>query len=282
MGMDKEIIRYTTVNGITVIDNPAADFPSHWHNAGEFTLILKDGCRFRVADKEYEPKAGDLLLIWPRELHEVLNIPHKGSMFIQFASSLIENNSDLAAASRFFTDIHLISHEDEPELTDKIKEDMLAVRDLYNNKRHFIETRCKLLVYDSLLKIGEYVMNEHREFIGNDRFSEKSWDYIRAACNFISEHSSEDITQAEVADYVGLSTFYFSKLFNEYMGTSFPEFLSGIRVQNVINLLLNENLSITECAFMAGFQSTTRFNKAFREVTGCTPREYRKMHAINV
>ena len=81
---------------------------------------------------------------------------------------------------------------------------------------------------------------------------------------------------------MGLSTFYFSKLFNEYMGTSFPEYLSGIRVQNVINLLLNENLSITECAFMAGFQSTTRFNKAFREVTGSTPREYRKMHAINV
>ena len=84
-----------------------------------------------------------------------------------------------------------------------------------------------------------------------------------------------------VAEHVGLSPFYFSKLFNEYMGISFPDYLSGIRVQNAINLLLNDSLSITECAFMAGFQSTTRFNKLFREVTGTTPREYRKLHRVN-
>lgn len=280
--MDKEIIKYTEVNGITVIDNPSTDFPSHWHHAAEFTLVRKDGCRFRIADREYAPEAGDILLIWPRELHEVLNVPDKGSMFIQFSSTLIESNTDLAAAARFFRKIHLISRKKDPELTEKIQELILNIRDIYNNKRHFSETRCKMLVYELLLLIGEYAMNSHRELIGSERYSDKSWDYIRAACNYINEHSSEDISQTDIAEYIGLSSFYFSKLFNEYMGTSFPEYLSGIRVKNVINLLLNENLSVTECAFLAGFQSTTRFNKAFREVTGCTPREYRKLHAINV
>ena len=282
MSMDKEIIRYTEVNGITVIENPAADFPSHWHNAAEFTVILKDGCRFRIGDKEYAPNAGDILLIWPRELHEVLHIPPQGSMFIQFASSIIENNSDLAAASRLSSRFHLITHSETPDLNVQIKDRIFKIKDFYNNKQHFIETKCKLLVYEILLLIGEYVMNEQRVMIGNERFSDKSWDYIRAAFNYIAEHSSEDITQAEVAEQIGLSSFYFSKLFNEYTGMSFPSYLSGIRVQNVINLLLNEKLSVTECAFLAGFQSTTRFNKAFREVTGCTPREYRKMHAQNV
>lgn len=280
--MDKEIIKYTDVNGITVIDNPSTDFPSHWHHAAEFTLVRKDGCRFRIADQEYAPEAGDVLLIWPRELHEVLNVPDKGSMFIQFSSTLIESNTDLASAARFFRKIHLISHREEPELTEKIQDLILNIRDVYNNKRQFIETKCKMLVYELLLLIGEYAMNSHMELIGNGRYSDKSWDYIRAACNYINEHSSEDISQTDVAEHTGLSSFYFSKLFNEYMGTSFPEYLSGIRVKNVINLLLNENLSVTECAFLAGFQSTTRFNKAFREVTGCTPREYRKLHAINV
>lgn len=280
--MDKEIIKYTEVNGITVFEDPSPCFPSHWHNAAEFMIILKDGCSFRIGDTVYSPEAGDIVLIWPRELHEILNIPDRGSMFIQFTSALIESNSDLASASRFLSRYHLISCKEEPELNGKIKEHILNIRDLYNNKWHFSETKCKLQVYGILLLIGEHVMEEHRELIGSERFSDKSWDYIRAACNYINEHSTEDISQAQVAGTVGLSSYYFSKLFNEYMGVSFPEYLSGIRVRNVINLLLNEKLSITECAFMAGFQSTTRFNKAFREITGSTPREYRNLHAINV
>lgn len=280
--MDKEIIRYTEVNGITVIENPAADFPSHWHNAAEFTLILKDGCRFKIADRIYSPKAGDVLLIWPRELHEVLNIPPQGSMFIQFASSVIESNYDLTTASRFFSDYHLVTAEEAPDLNENLKEMIYKVKELYNNKQRFIETKCKILICESLIMIGERVMNDHRELIGSERFSDRAWEYVRAAGNYIIEHSSEDISQADVASYLGLSTYYFSKIFNEYTGTSFPAYLSRIRVQNAISLLLNEKLSITECAFISGFQSTTRFNKAFREVTGCNPREFRKMHARNV
>ena len=45
-----------------------------------------------------------------------------------------------------------------------------------------------------------------------------------------------------------------------------------------IALLTEDSLSITECAFMAGFQSTTTFNKVFLESMGCSPREYRKLH----
>ena len=83
---------------------------------------------------------------------------------------------------------------------------------------------------------------------------------------------------ADAAAQIGLSPYYFSKLFNEYTQMTFPAYLAGIRVQNAINLLANVRYSITDCAFMSGFQSTTTFNKIFREATGCTPREYRKLH----
>ncbi len=280
--MDREIINYTQVQGITVINaSLLEEFPSHWHNAAEFTVILKDNCRYKIGDKVYTADEGDILLVWPRELHELLHVPIEGSMFIQFSSSIIESHTDLAAASRFLTKCHLIKKNDNPELVSKLTKLFLQIKDIYNNKQHFVETRCKILIYDMLLLIGEYVFNEQREHIGLDNFSDRSWKYIKTALSFISEHSSEDITQLMVAEHVGLSPFYFSKLFNEYMGISFPDYLSGIRVQNAINLLLNDSLSITECAFMAGFQSTTRFNKLFREVTGTTPREYRKLHRVN-
>ena len=129
-----------------------------------------------------------------------------------------------------------------------------------------------------LLLIGEYTIKEKREQLGSRNFSDTSWNYIRTACAYISDHSTENITQAEVASETGLSPYYFSKLFKEYTQMSFPAYLSGIRVQNAITLLADSSLSITDCAFMSGFQSTTTFNKCFLEVTGCSPREYRRMH----
>ena len=90
-------------------------------------------------------------------------------------------------------------------------------------------------------------------------------------------NSSDDISQEDVSSHIGLSTYYFSRLFNQYMHMSFSSYLANLRVRNATNLLLNDELSITECAFMAGFQSTTSFNRVFHDVTGYSPREYKKM-----
>lgn len=280
--MEKEIIKYQHIHGISFTENGIpSSFPSHWHNAAEFILIIKDGCKYKIDGNLYAPEKGDILLVWPRELHEVVHIPQQGLVFIQFSSYLLESNSDLAAASHFLNECHIIKSKDNPELTAKIADLIYQIRDMQKNTQYFAETRCKLLVYEILLILGDFILKEYKQSLENENFSDRLWEYIRYACSYIAEHSAENITQAEVAEKTGLSQYYFSKLFNEYTKMSFPSYLAGIRVQNAINLLENESLSVTECAFEAGFQSTTTFNKLFHERTGCTPREYRKMHSQN-
>ncbi len=280
--MDKEIIRYSNIQGIALAEeNIPSSFPSHWHNAAEFVVVLKNGCRYRIGDTVYSPSAGDLLLIWPRELHEIVSNPENGVFFLQFASGLIENSADLSAASRFLKECHLISCKENPELVGQARELIDQLRDTYRKKQYFSETRCKLVIYNLLLLLGDHILLQHREHLGDEHFSDKSWAYIRSACSYISEHACENISQSEVASHTGLSPYYFSKLFHKYTQTTFPAYLSGIRVQKAINLLTDEDLSITECAFSAGFQSTTAFNKVFLEHTGLSPRQFRKLHRLN-
>ena len=190
----------------------------------------------------------------------------------------MESNADLTAAAGFLHDCQLIPAEKEPELAGKIRDLVYGIRDRYFDQQMFAETRCKMLVYEILVLVGEHVMRERREQIGSGRFSDRAWGYIRAACGYIAEHSAEEITQSEVAEKTGVSPYYFSKIFNEYTKTSFPTYLASIRVQNAIHLLADGSMSITDCAYAAGFQSTTSFNKLFHEMTGCSPREYRKLH----
>ncbi|MBQ1660865.1 MAG: helix-turn-helix transcriptional regulator [Treponema sp.] len=280
--MEKEIVRYPRIQGVSFTQGGTlGSFPQHWHNAAEFHLALKDGATYKIDGSTYRTEEGDILLIWPRELHEVVYCPKDGVDFIQFSSYLIESNSDFAAASHFLTECHLIRKKDNPALTEKISDLIFKIRDMHEQNNYFSVTRCKLLIYEFLLAIGDCILSERRENLRDEGFTDKLLGYIRFACSYITEHSAENITQAEVAEKTGLSQFYFSKLFNEYTKMSFPTFLAQIRVQSAINLLENESLSVTDCAFESGFQSTTTFNKIFHEITGCTPREYRKMHSRN-
>lgn len=280
--MNKEIINYSYIHGLSFAkDNVPRSYPEHWHNSAEFTLILEKGCEYTIGEERFYPDPGDILFVWPRELHEIRNAPPKGYILIQFSPTLVESSTDIVTAIRFLSKCHHISKKKDPELSKKLSDYISEFVTTYDSNLHFIETRCKIIIYNILLLVGEYILEEHRELVGNEQFSDATWEYIRTACSYISEHSSEDISQTEVASITGLSPFYFSKIFKEYTQMTFPAYLANIRVQNAINLLSNEQMSITDCAFMAGFQSTTTFNKIFRETTGCTPREYRKLHTVN-
>ena len=278
---EKEIIKYGSLSGISVTcENIPSVFPPHWHNAAEFTVTAKDNCRYRIQGTEYTAMKGDVVLAWPRQLHELIYVPKDGSAFIQFDSSLIENNLDLLSISRLLGNCRLIEHKKEPKLAEFIHTEFGNIRDIYQTGGPLSESRCKLHVNNIVLSVAEYDIASHKEQAGTDHIADRSWSYIRSTCNFISEHSTEDISETDVADAVGLSPYYFSKLFKTCMQTSFPAFLASVRVKTAIRLLADENLSITDCAFLSGFQSTTTFNKAFLKVTGYRPGEYRKLYSI--
>lgn len=277
----REIIKYPNIHGVLLTDGTSPEsFPSHWHNEAEFTIAQKDGCKYRVGDTLHNLNKGDILLVWPRELHEIVYVPEGGSTFIQFSSDLLENNLDIVSMFKFMTEFHHIECSKEPELTKKIADKLDEIKEIIINEPHFSETRSKLIIYDIMLLIGEYVIHEKQLQLGSPRLSDASWKHIHEACSYISEHSADSLTQTEVASHIGLSPYYFSRLFREYMQMTFPAYLSGIRVRTAIRLLANESISITDAAFMAGFQSTTAFNKVFHDVTGCSPRDYRKMMRV--
>ncbi len=253
-------------------------FPPHWHNAAEFTLILEDGCRYRISGTVYEGKPGDVLLAWPHQIHETIMLPHRGAAFIQFPSDVLENHLDLVSIARFLYGCHHIKRTEEPALAELIENKIWEIKKINSSSDPLSETRCKQFIYDILLAVGDYVLAESKRKADSSDNSGIRWDYIHSACIYIAENSGEKLSQADVAKHVGLSTFYFSKLFKQYIHMSFPSYLSHIRVKNAASLLLDDSYTITECAFLSGFQSTTAFNKAFLDITGHSPREYRKLY----
>jgi transcriptional regulator GlxA family with amidase domain len=70
-------------------------------------------------------------------------------------------------------------------------------------------------------------------------------------------------------------------LFKKAFGMSLADYLTHHRVSHAQRLLVTTAEKIAEVAFNSGFNSISRFNEAFRESCGCTPREYRRRHDLS-
>ena len=128
----KETIIFDPASSVQVTRDATPEiFPPHWHNAAEFTVALKDGCRYKVGDTSFKLSAGDILLVWPGQIHETVKIPAKGAVFIQFSSLILENNMDLLSISGFLYDHHLISASEDPELTKYISDKILEIERIH-------------------------------------------------------------------------------------------------------------------------------------------------------
>ena len=80
---------------------------------------------------------------------------------------------------------------------------------------------------------------------------------------------------SEVAGKLYLSTAYFSRLFKEFTGLSYVEFITKERLNRACELLANATLSITDVALMSGFASISTFNRCFLKYRKDTPSSFR-------
>lgn len=101
-------------------------------------------------------------------------------------------------------------------------------------------------------------------------------DAISAACNYIEENLSKDISIDLLTQIVHLSKFYFIRLFKQYMGVSPYQYVQLCRINKAKELLVTTDYRINEISDMAGFPNPARFTKVFGETTGMTPSAYRR------
>ena len=77
------------------------------------------------------------------------------------------------------------------------------------------------------------------------------------------------------ADQVNLSPNYLSDLLKKETGKTTKEHIDYYLINKAKNLLLGNEMSISEIAFALGFEQSKSFSKLFKKRTGITPKEFR-------
>jgi two-component system response regulator YesN len=84
------------------------------------------------------------------------------------------------------------------------------------------------------------------------------------------------LTLEEVAEHVGLSPYYFSKLFKDRFGVTFIDYLTEVRIERAKEEMRDPNKSLKEVCFLVGYNDPNYFSRVFKKQTGLSPTEYRK------
>ncbi|MGE8203064.1 bifunctional transcriptional activator/DNA repair enzyme AdaA [Heyndrickxia sp. NPDC080065] len=101
-------------------------------------------------------------------------------------------------------------------------------------------------------------------------------DLIRKAIAFLINHYKQRVILEDIANHVGVSSFYLERLFKQETGKTPRAYLEKIRIDKAANLLQNTGLTNLEICYETGFHSTSNFYRIFRQEKQCSPSEYRR------
>lgn len=106
--------------------------------------------------------------------------------------------------------------------------------------------------------------------------------YVKEALTFMEQNFQNDISVEDIAATCGLNRSYFGKIFKEELGKSPQEFLLNYRMIKAAELLKLTRLSIGDVSNAVGYVNQLHFSRAFKNMYGLSPREWRNQNRILV
>ncbi|MGM9858433.1 MAG: AraC family transcriptional regulator [Bacilli bacterium] len=252
----------------------------HFHDdMYEILYMLEGNVSYAIEDKIYNIEKGDMVLICPNQLHQLVSPDYSKRIVCTFTKDFLDNfttkNTDFKELFEIIKDSnnHKISFRDN-DLT-KIENLLLKMTKIIFSEKFGDDIQYNLSFCRMMLVIAEKVMadNELKEvsYITNP--------IIKKIVTVINNNLSNKISIDFIADELSLSSSYISHMFKQLTGISILQFIIKKRLIQSKELL-RQGKRIEDIAFECGFQDYTSFFRSFKKEFGITPKKYVKEQLI--
>lgn len=283
---DREHIRRTVTGEYEPVNFPpgssvriwvnieSISYAPHWHTATEIIVPVDNIYTVLVRDQEYILKPGDIFIIPSGELHQLIGPENGARLFFLFDLSVLHAIKGFPYLASVMAQPVLIN-EKMPIYNAEMKLLYQMLCDYYNEN-----ALRELMIFSKLINF--YVEYEGYQSALNSptppHNQKDIMDRLNIVFYYIDEHYAEGITLEKAAEIAGFSKYHFSRIFKQFSGCNFYDYLCFHRIKIAEQLLLTPGISITDIAYQAGFGSLCTFNRTFKKVKACTPSEYRSKH----
>ena len=170
--------------------------------------------------------------------------------------------------------------------------------------KYMVSLRCKMMVQEELKKLGlkyvvvdlgmveimEDITQEQREQLkenllksGLELLDDKRSILVEKIKNVIIEmvHYSDELPKVNYSDYIseklGYDYTYLANTFSEVKGITIQQFIITHKIERVKELLLYDELNLTEISYKLHYSSVAHLSNQFKKVTGLSPSFYKQL-----
>ena len=107
---------------------------------------------------------------------------------------------------------------------------------------------------------------------------QRSSSYVERCKDYVRKNYRQKIYIEDIAEALGISTSYLSRLFHSETGERLQDHINAVRIERAANMLLYSDTSLSEIAEYVGFPNQSYFGKLFLKYRGITPRKFRDIY----
>ncbi|GFZ33128.1 hypothetical protein CSC2_36540 [Clostridium zeae] len=109
------------------------------------------------------------------------------------------------------------------------------------------------------------------------KLSLKNFNYLtQKAIEYIRINLDGDLSLEAISSALDISPTMLSRQFKKETKHNITEYINAQRINEAVYIMENQNISVTDIAYMVGFNDLNYFTKVFKKLKGMTPSEYRK------
>lgn len=170
--------------------------------------------------------------------------------------------------------------------------------------KYMVSQRCKMMVRDEFDKLGlrytlidlgvaelvdDMTQQQYAQLkvnllqSGLELLDDKRSILIEKIKNVITEmiHHTDVLPKANYSDYISerlsYDYTYLANIFSEVKGITIQQFIILNKIERVKELLLYDELNLTEIAYKLHYSSVGHLSNQFKKVTGLSPSFYKKL-----
>ena len=242
-------------------------FERHVHDFFEVIYVLRGNGYYIVEGTKYELFPGTLTIIRPGEYHCVA--VEKDSEYercvLHFSAETLGKNAELLLSDFKKAPFGQGNFYSEKELTPEIHYIFERLRGSFSLPKGKAEALVSLLLGELLISLSVL-----------PPLAPKRTDALGArAIRYLAKHISEPLSLDALSKQLLTSKFHLCRAFKQYNGISIQQYIAEKRVMLAKKKLAN-GMKPAEAAFFAGFANYSSFYRAYKKLTGHSPKNERK------
>ena len=253
--------------------------PWHWHEGVEINFLEEGEYLLHTPDETARARQGEAVFLNGNVLHSY-DFPEKVNYYSlifdirflagEYGSYLEQKYFAPILRSRNLPVVHIRPDGSRGiRMTGLLLEILDALREEPPGYEFTVRDRLSRFF---LLLLEETEGVRAKDEAGRDRDMER----MKLMLQFIYEHYMDPVGLPEIAEAAGISPRECTRCFRRAIDLPPIRFLIEYRAQMAAMKLGRTGDSISAIAEQCGFLSDSYFGKVFKEIYGCTPREYRK------